>query len=160
MPQECIAMCRGVEQQPNWLLAMIHHDMYTNALQVQEWLHNYEHTAPLSKLWECLFPCIAVISNRKTANHRDSHGIVDCYDLLLSIGTADDLILSLPEVKVTLPYGPGTVVFINGRGLTHGVPEWEQGSDCCWAHFIREAHFEAAGLSRNAKWSCQADFGL
>jgi hypothetical protein len=82
--------------------------MYANALQVQEWLRDYEHTAPLSKLWECLFPCIAVISNGKTANHRDSRGIVDCYDLVLSIGTADDVVLSLPEIKVTLPYRPGS----------------------------------------------------
>jgi hypothetical protein len=102
---------------------MTHHDMYANALQVQEWLRDYKHTVPLSKLWECLFSCIAVISNGKTANYHDSRGIVDCYNLLLSIGTADDVVFSLPEIKVTLPYGQGTVVFVNGRGLTHGVPK-------------------------------------
>ena len=164
LPRESVAMSRNVERHLNWLLAMVHPRLYKNACSVQEWLRssNSEEMKHISTIWESLFPCIAVISNSKTPTHRDSHGIIDYYDLLLSIGNAEDLVLELPELQLKLSYPPGTVVFICGRGLAHKVPAWNKEMErCCWAHFIRETHIDSIKPQLpKSGWSYQADFGV
>jgi hypothetical protein len=164
MPREGVAICRDVERHLNWLLAMVHPDMYTNTAIVQETLRRKDETSVISEMWESVFPCITIISNGKTKNHRDSRGVVDCYDLLVSIGSAGDLVFELPELNTTLAYPPGTAIFLCGRGLMHGVPAWDRMKErCCWAHFIRDDHFKMKGLPHDfvhgKRWSRLQDFG-
>lgn len=142
---------------------MVHLKLYNNAYAVQRWLRssNSEEMRHISTIWESVFPCVAVISNGRTPTHRDSRGMIDCYDLLLSIGNTDNLVLELPELQLTLNYPPQTVVFICGRGLAHRVPAWTRKTErCCWAHFIREAHIDSVEQLPEAGWSYQRDFGI
>ncbi|KAG2089643.1 hypothetical protein BD769DRAFT_1325380, partial [Suillus cothurnatus] len=45
-------------------------------------------------------------------------------DLLVSLGKAHHAILALPYLGAELAYLPGTMVYILGKVLEHGVHKW------------------------------------
>jgi hypothetical protein len=162
MPRECVAMARNTEQHLNWLLAMVHSKGHENASMVQKWLQGNRLTSHSSEIWASVYPCMSVISNGKTPAHRDQRGMIDFYDLLLCIGNAEDITFELPELGVAMQYNPRTVIFICGRGLKHAVPAWDASKErCCWAHFIRQEHFDALSPPLSSSgWVKRRDFDL
>jgi hypothetical protein len=147
-PREALTTIHDGEEKLNLLLRMINPKLHQRALTVQQDLRS--QPAPsgyIAQIWNSLFPCAAVISNGLTPLHRDSRGEIDVFDMLLSCGSADDSVLKLPDLKATLRYDPGTVIFLYGRGLMHEVPAWKEGEDRCgWAHFLRGAQIRKLGL--------------
>ncbi|KAG1734187.1 hypothetical protein EDD22DRAFT_787940, partial [Suillus occidentalis] len=62
------------------------------------------------------------IINRETLHHQDPGALVLVYDLLISLGQHHQAILDLPDLDAQLGYPPGTMVYIVGKVLEHGVP--------------------------------------
>ncbi|KAG2147897.1 uncharacterized protein EDB93DRAFT_1059891, partial [Suillus bovinus] len=74
-----------------------------------------------------VFSGIEVIVNRETPHHRDPGASPPFYDLLVSLGQANQAILDLPDLGTQLGYPPRTMVYIAGKVLEHGVPGWGDG---------------------------------
>jgi hypothetical protein len=101
--------------------------------------------------WNSVFSGMQVISNRITMPHRDRNAAKTAYDILVSAGTHQHAVLSIPDIHTTLSYKPGTVVAICGRVLLHEVPDWGESEHICIAHFMRDAVHDRLGLPR-AGW--------
>ncbi|KII83173.1 hypothetical protein PLICRDRAFT_119759, partial [Plicaturopsis crispa FD-325 SS-3] len=126
----------------NAVTALISPDLYDLGREAITELKTGQHLKSWSDnvaLWPSVFSGIEVISNRMTPDHRDSNGSFEGYDLLLSCGTQTWSEVSLPDMKGSLTYRPGTVVGICGKVLRHGVADWGGGERICYAHFMRDA---------------------
>ncbi|KAG1726467.1 hypothetical protein EDB19DRAFT_1595149, partial [Suillus lakei] len=77
--------------------------------------------------WPSVFSGIEVIVNQETQNHWDPGASPSFYDLLVSLGKGHQAILNLPDLGAELHYPPGTMVYISGKVLEHGVPGWGDG---------------------------------
>lgn len=80
---------------------------------------------------------ISVVINRLTAEHKDSHGPKEAFDLLLAAGSAQGAQLRLPELGVTFQYRPGTLVLVTAKILTHSVDRWPAMDRICYAQWLR-----------------------
>ncbi|KAG2351074.1 hypothetical protein BDR07DRAFT_1238266, partial [Suillus spraguei] len=89
-------------------------------------------------VWPSDFSGIEVIVNRETPYHRDPGVSPSFYDLLVSLGKAHQAILNLPDLDAKLEYPPGTMVYISGKVLEHGVPAWGDGEGIVIAHFVKD----------------------
>jgi hypothetical protein len=139
---------KEAEEKLNMLLHLINPDLHSGAKKAKEWLRDQNNrSSHISSIWGSVFHCLSVISNGITPPHTDKLGSPRIFDLLVSCGNAEDAVLRLPEINVTLKYPPRTAIFIYGRTITHEVPRWKQGKDrCAWAHFIREALLRRVGV--------------
>ncbi|KAG2351343.1 hypothetical protein BDR07DRAFT_1263066, partial [Suillus spraguei] len=77
--------------------------------------------------WPLSFSGIKVIVNREMPHHQDPGASPSVYDLLVSLGQDHQAILDLPDLGAQLGYPPGTMVYIAGKVLEHGVPRWGDG---------------------------------
>ncbi|KAG1817218.1 uncharacterized protein BJ212DRAFT_1216342, partial [Suillus subaureus] len=77
--------------------------------------------------WPSIFSRIKVIVNRETPHHWDPGASPSFYNLLVSLGKAHQAILNLPDLGAELEYPPGTMIYISGRVLEHGIPAWGDG---------------------------------
>jgi hypothetical protein len=98
--------------------------------------------------WASAFSGVAVLSNRRTPNHRDGFSRKQWYDILVTLGTYDSCQLTLEGLGVDLDYGPGTVVGLSGMVLQHGVPDFK-GERVCYAYFMRNDVHEWAKVPSN-----------
>ena len=107
-----------------------------------------------------MFHGITIISNGTTKPHRDTKGHLEWFDILVSLGNADDLFLDLPELQTKLSYKPRTVIVIGGHAITHAVSEWaERRERACWAFFLRSNLMEKYHLPIPT-WPTLADYHL
>ena len=88
--------------------------------------------------WVSAFTGIAVVSNRVSISHVDRNGSPAWYDLLLTVGSYSHAELRMPEIGLTLDYGPGAVVALCGNTLEHEVGDWGTGDRICYAMFMRK----------------------
>ena len=72
-----------------------------------------------------------------TPLHRDAGSAPSSYDLLLSLGEGFAN-LHLTDVGAEFAYHPGTLVFLTGKVLEHGVPEWEGGERVVVTHYMKD----------------------
>ncbi|KAG1777521.1 hypothetical protein EV702DRAFT_932920, partial [Suillus placidus] len=47
-------------------------------------------------------------------------------------------ILDIPDLGAQLQYPPGTMAYILGKVLEHGVPGWGDGERIMIAHFVKD----------------------
>jgi hypothetical protein len=144
------------EEVLNWYLAFTHPELYQIGSQLRDVLRNKKENCTIAGRWGSVFNGISVISNGVTPEHRDRGGAMEWFELLLSIGTARNLTLKLPDISFNVPYSPRTVVFVCGKLLSHSVELWESGERVCWAHFIRPAVVKCLNIGdpATALWSC------
>ncbi|KAG2109049.1 uncharacterized protein F5147DRAFT_652614 [Suillus discolor] len=91
-------------------------------------------------VWPSDFSGIEVIVNRETPYHRDPGASPSFYDLLA--------ILDLPDVGAELQYDPGSMVYICGKVLEHGVPRWRDGERIIIAHFVKDKVHDRQSIPR------------
>ena len=120
------------------ILAVIHPTLYDAGWQTTERLRKTPEIGPQDILsrWASVFSGVSVISNRISPPHRDGSSRLHWYDLLVTLGSYRNCKLELPGIKLSLEYGPGTVVGISGSVLEHKVPKFE-GDRVCYAYFMR-----------------------
>jgi len=58
------------------------------------------------------------------------------YDMLATLGSYRNCNFELPGLRITLDYGPGTVVGLLGKVLEHAVPNFD-GDRVCYAYFMK-----------------------
>ncbi|EGO04364.1 hypothetical protein SERLA73DRAFT_44664, partial [Serpula lacrymans var. lacrymans S7.3] len=85
--------------------------------------------------WPSVYSGIQVIVNRETPSHSDKGGCPSSLDTLVSLGTNQNAILQLDNLKAELEYRPETMIGIMGRVLRHTVPasSWGSGERICIA---------------------------
>jgi hypothetical protein len=159
--REGVSQWNTIEEKLNYLIAMVDPVFFGNALAVRSYLRSRPETQMVAEYWQSIYPCLSIISNGMTPEHRDNRGEPNVYDMLLNIGTSTDLKFNIPELKIACEYTPGTVIFIYGHGLGHEVPKWGMGERCGYAHFIRGSHFEDARRAgyniKPSKWAFHPD---
>lgn len=106
--------------------------------------------------WGLPFSAISVISNRETVIHRDTKGQLEWYDLLFTAGNYSNGRMELPGLKLRLEYNPGTVVFLNGKVLRHGVSP-VNGDRVCLAGYMR-SNIASRFNSTDSAWSSRDNF--
>jgi hypothetical protein len=124
----------------NYVLLLIHPSLYKTGSSILHILRSLQDTADIASLWTSVFTGIAVISNRETPTHVDYNGRPEWYDLLTVKGShsSRSTRLDLPEMGLSLTYGPGTVVALSGQIFQHCVRFWGDGDRICYARFMRE----------------------
>ena len=148
--KECIVHSWRVQKLLNMVLASVHPLLYASAAEAKaaNELQLTKADPYVASLWESVFHGIAVISNGTTQHHRDTKVELPWYNILVSIGTVENLFLELPELKTRLSYSLWTVVALAGYAISHGVQRWEEGKErACWAFFLRAALFERHEIS-------------
>lgn len=101
-----------------------------------------------SVIWPSVFSGIEVIVNRETPHHRDPGASPSLYDLLVSLGKGHQAILNLPDLGAELHYPPGTMVYISGKVLEHGVPGWGDGERIVLTYFVKDKVYDKQGIPR------------
>ncbi|KIK33205.1 hypothetical protein CY34DRAFT_100019, partial [Suillus luteus UH-Slu-Lm8-n1] len=99
-------------------------------------------------VWPSEFSGIKVIVNRETPHHRDPGASPSFYDLLVSLGKGHQAILDLPDLGTELRYTPGTMIYICGKVLEHGVPRWGDGERIVIAHFVKDKVHDRQSIPR------------
>jgi hypothetical protein len=124
----------------NFVLLLIHPSLHKTGSSILQILRNLEETSDVASLWTSVFTGISVISNRETPIHIDYNGRPEWYDLLTVKGShsSRSTRLDLPEMGLSLQYGPGSVVALSGQIFKHRVRFWGDGDRICYARFMRE----------------------
>lgn len=120
------------------ILAVIHPELYDAGLQTIERLRSTPEIGAQAVInqWASVFSGVAVISNRRTPKHRDGGTMNHWYDMLATLGSYRNCNFELPGLRITLDYGPGTVVGLLGKVLEHAVPNFD-GDRVCYAYFMK-----------------------
>jgi hypothetical protein len=135
------------EQLFSAITSIIAPDQYLAGAESVSMLKNMVQT-PNPVVWPSVFSGIEVIVNRETPYHRDPGASPSVYDLLVSLGRAHKAILDIPDLGAQLRYPPGTMAYILGKVLEHGVPGWGDGERMVIAHFVKDKVHDKQGISR------------
>jgi hypothetical protein len=122
-------------------------DQYLAGVKSVSALKDMVHTRK-PVVWPSSFSGIEVIVNRETPHHRDPGASPSVYDLLVSLGQDHQAVLDLPDLGAQLGYRPGTMVYIAGKVLEHGVPRWGDGERIVIAHFVKDNVHDKQGIPR------------
>jgi hypothetical protein len=153
----------------NAVLMLVHPEQYMQGVLARRSAQSNPDIVghnPAVTEWPSVMSGVSLIMNRKTPEHRDRNGHRTGYDLLLSLGSEEDVTLDLGDLGASLPYSPGTVNAICGRILTHSVKEWDRRRDrICYAHWLRECMLQRTGstdpfLTFSTVDRCQGMLGL
>ena len=121
------------------ILSVIHPDLYDAGLQAIQCLIG----TPQVDLWDVIrhwasaFSGAAVISNCCTLLHWDTGSRFNWYDHLVTLERYQSCNLNLPSLRISLDYGPGTVVGISGMVFEHEVPMADR-DRVCYVYFMKD----------------------
>jgi hypothetical protein len=136
------------------ITSIIAPDQYLASMESVSMLKNMVHTShPVS--WPSVFSGIEVIVNREMPHHQDPGASPLVYDLLVSLGQANQAILDLPDLGAQLGCPPGTMVYILGKVLEHGIPGWGDGERIVMAHFVKDKVHDKQDIPRPTFWTEQ-----
>lgn len=84
-------------------------------------------------------PCTAmsIISNKRSACHRDNKGVPQFFDILITLGRYDNGVFKLPTLGLQLEYNPRTMVALCGKVLIHEVDQVND-QRICFAQYFHE----------------------
>lgn len=133
-------------------MAVIHPDLYDIGRETLKRLRNVPEILGQDVLsrWTSAFNGVAVISQRITPAHRDLSSMPHWYDMLVALGQYKNCDLEFPGLKLSLEYGPGTVVGLSGMVLEHEVANFK-GNRVCYAYFMKDSVHEWA-KARPGTW--------
>lgn len=129
------------------ITSVISPDQYLASVKFVSTLKDMVRT-PNPVVWPSTFSGMEVIVNREMPHHRDPGASVSIYDLLVSLGQDHQAVLDLPDLGAQLGYPPGTMVYIAGKVLEHGVPRWGDGERIVIAHFVKDKVHDKQGIPR------------
>ncbi|QRV80749.1 hypothetical protein RhiJN_08764 [Ceratobasidium sp. AG-Ba] len=97
--------------------------------------------------WTSAFPCYGVAVNRTSRLHRDGKGIRAGIDIIGVLGTfTEGGDLCLPDIKLEVEWGPGSVGAFDGYDLRHYVKPWKGGARVALISFCRRSTWSGLGL--------------
>ena len=97
---------------------VIHPKLYDAGWKATEYLGNPPKTGTKELLdrWVSVFSGVSIISNHITTPHQDVNSRANWYHILAMLGPYENCDLKLPGLRISLEYGPGTVVGILYQG--------------------------------------------
>ena len=135
------------------LLWIIHPELYAAGIQALTTLASHpelvkegDELAAILQVWSSPYSSYSIISNRESIGHQDNNSRPAWYDMLVSVGTYNEGVLTLPGLGLTFQYNPGTVVGLCGKLLKHAVPE-VVGNRVCLAYYMRDKVHERIEVS-------------
>ena len=137
----------------NALLAIIDPELYATGRWVMQTLREDNEVLGLHKgleHWHSVFTAITLITNRELLLHRNPKTNVHWYDLMLTVSDYNEAILELSTFGLQLLYNPGSICFISGKLVRHGVSSIK-GTRICYVYYMRESMHNFYSLL-SAKW--------
>ncbi|KAG2034992.1 hypothetical protein BDR03DRAFT_868949, partial [Suillus americanus] len=125
-------------------LRVMHPQQYWIGLQASASLRDKAGSKKLLKMsetlqyWATVFNSLTIIYNRETPNHRDHSSILECFDILTSVGNYSNAWMSMPSLQLEFRYDPGCMITFLERIIRHGVHAVE-GDQIAWAWYMRDA---------------------
>ncbi|KAG1784676.1 uncharacterized protein HD556DRAFT_1250988 [Suillus plorans] len=95
--------------------------------------------------WALVFNSLSIISNRQTLNHRDHLSILECFNILTTVGNYSNAHISMPSLQLEFRYNPGCMIAFSGRIVRNEVHEVE-GDWVAWAWYMRNSVHIYAGV--------------
>ena len=144
---------RETTQCLNALLAIVHPELYAARRWVMQTLREEDKVLDLHKgleHWHSVFTAITLITNRESLLHRDPKTNIRWYDLMLTVGDYNKAILELSTFGLRLLYNPGSICFISGKLVRHGV-SLTKDTRICYVYYMRKSMHNFYLLS-SAKW--------
>ncbi|KAG2030059.1 hypothetical protein BDR03DRAFT_879317 [Suillus americanus] len=132
-------------------LRVMHPQQYWTGLQAFASLGDKAGSKELLKMsetlqyWAMVFNILTIICNRETLNHRDHSSILECFDILTSVGNYSNAQMSIPSLQLEVRYDPGCMIAFSGWIVRHGVHAVE-GDQIGWAWYMRDAVHIYAGI--------------
>ena len=143
------------------LLAAIHPELYAARWWVMQTLREDDEVLDLHEVlehWHSIFMAITLITNRESPLHRDPKTNISWYDLTLTIGKYDEVILELSTFGVRLLYNSGSICFISRKLIHHSISS-TNGRRICYVYYMRESMHKFYSLSL-ARWVKYKDVEL
>lgn len=140
------------------LLSIVHPELYEIGREVlqkvadnPEMVKDGEDVLEVMRLWTTPFSGYGLISNCNTPLHRDNNSQGPWYDCLTTIGDYEiGGRLVLKNLGLELDYASGTMVFLLGKLVRHGVSNIN-GNRVCIAQYMRDNVHERMRV-RSADW--------
>jgi hypothetical protein len=130
------------------ILAVIHPKLYDAGRQTTKHLRDTLEINPqgiILSQWASIFSDVAMISNHFTPLHQDRSLRCNWYDILVILERYRNCHLELPDLGISLKYGPGMIVGLSGKVLEHKVPSFK-GDRVCYVYFMRNNVYEWANF--------------
>lgn len=89
----------------------------------------------LSTLDKLLWVGRSIIYNRATPKHRDKRDKHDAWTPLITLGNSKGGDFYIPALAEEFYYEPGTILFVRGGAMEHGVRPFWGGQRIAIAHF-------------------------
>jgi len=105
--------------------------------------------SPSSIEWPSIYSGIDIIINQETPSHQDGSSAPSLLDLVVSLGSHDAL-FHISDLGAEFAYLPGTLIFLAGKLLKHGVPEWNKGERIALAHYMKDDVHNRFNVARPA----------
>ena len=127
------------------LLSIVHPELYKIGQEVlkkvvdnPEMVKDGEDVLEVLRLWTTPFSGYGLISNCTTPLHRDNNSQGPCFNSLTTIGEYEaGARFKLKNLGLEVDYPSGTMVFLLGKLVQHGVSEIN-GNRVCIAQYMRD----------------------
>ncbi|KAG1721038.1 hypothetical protein EDB19DRAFT_1646750 [Suillus lakei] len=132
-------------------LRVMHPEQYWAGLRAFTSLGEKAESKELLKMsetlqyWASVFNSLSVICNRQTPNHRDHLSILECFNILTTVGNYSNARMSMPSLWLEFGYDPGCMIVFSGRLVRHGIHAVE-GDQIAWAWYMRDSIHVYAGV--------------
>ncbi|KAF8595302.1 hypothetical protein BDV93DRAFT_611468 [Ceratobasidium sp. AG-I] len=104
-------------------------------------------TGEWANSWHSIYPCMAIVEDRKTQLHADSNGSPRAAEFLTTLGDFSGGELHLPELKLTLDWGPNTACMFDGRSFQHGVLAYRGARRICLVGYLWKSSMNMLGVT-------------
>lgn len=125
----------------NSLLAIVHPELYAAGKYVIKTLREDDELLDLHEgldHWYSVFTAMTLITNRESPLHRDPKTNIRWFDLMLSVGDYEEAVLELSTFGIRFLYNSGSVCFLSGKLVRHGVSA-ANGTRICYVYYMRES---------------------
>lgn len=143
--QRLVAALQGLAIRLNKVLEIIDFEMHKMHQELREAMLKDLVDRILTTHDLLLWVGRSIIFNRATPYHTDKRDNPWDWTPLITLGTSKGGDLCLPRLKTKLFYEPGTVVFVRGGAVEHGVESFT-GQRIAIAHFIHKEAWAKYGL--------------
>lgn len=137
----------GLSIRINLILQIADPQGYEQHVQLLDALKQKAYMRALTAIDKLLWVGRSLIFNRETPGHYDGRDMPQAWTPLVTLGNTTGGDLRLYDLQTDLFYEPGTIVFVRGGALKHGVQPFQGTQRIAIAHFIHWYTWEENGFS-------------
>lgn len=138
----------GLSIRLNALLKSICPPLYDASLLLrQATIEKYDWAKDLLRDDPLLMHGISIGFNRQTESHTDSQGPYGEWTPLIAFGFSSGVKLRLAGIKEILHFEPGTIIFVRGGEIAHGIEAWSGGQRIAIACFTHKCIWDEFGIT-------------